>query len=71
MLINGSMMFDWIQNEAVFLAACEHHFGMLKGQTQDQFVAEVSKLTPEDRKELIQYFGEELRRDSAKRNDAL
>lgn len=39
-----------------FAAACKHYFGLHPGQTLQEFTAELKKLTPEDKAELIRLF---------------
>lgn len=39
-----------------FIHACREFFGMLPGQTLQQFAAEIKQLTPDDKQELIKLF---------------
>lgn len=41
-----------------FVVACKQFFGLLPGQTLQEFAAELRKLTAEDKTELIKLFAE-------------
>jgi len=41
-----------------FVVACKSFFGLLPGETLQQFVAELRALTPGDKQELISMFKE-------------
>ena len=42
--------------QMTFIQACRTFFGMLPGETLQQFVAEMRALTPEDKAELVILF---------------
>jgi hypothetical protein len=47
------------ENKSVtFVVACKQFFGLLPNQTLQEFAAELRKLTPEDKQELIKLFAE-------------
>jgi len=39
-----------------FIAACKTFFGLLPGETLQEFVSEIKALTPNDKLELIELF---------------
>lgn len=39
-----------------FVSRCKEYFGLLPGQTLMEFSAELKKLTPKDRAELVESF---------------
>lgn len=41
-----------------FVVACKQFFGLLPNQTLQEFAAELRKLTPDDKQELIKLFAE-------------
>ena len=43
-------------NPVTFVAACKNFFGMLPGQTLQEFAKELKALTPDDKAELIVLF---------------